>query len=205
MRAIRAAIHRRKLSPIKLFLLPAPKPQLKILITEAGQFHESSVGLPFIDIRQRHAVERIVFTGRIDRHIAEHKKIADAQLRMKAVIPDHIAGKAGRPRQAESILLFSRLVRQIQRRGIGHFKHVRHVAGSAGIEDGNTRAAVLHNIQHAAHKKACIERNGLARLEIDAQLPFILRVCDEPFEPLRIVAPAGDMVAAAHIQRSPCG
>ena len=71
--------------------------------------------------------------------------------------------RAGKARGAG---LFSRFGCGKQRRAVGHFDHIRHMAGGAGIQNGDGCIAVLYHIQHAAEQEARVQGAGFARFQI---------------------------------------
>ena len=95
---------------------------------------------------------------------------------------------------------FSRLLRAVQRRAVGHFQHVRHMAGRAGVQNGDPRPAVLQHIQYAGGQIARIQRAGFSRLQIDQHIPPLLRPADAPFQTGNIISGPGDVVSAAEIE-----
>ena len=100
---------------------------------------------------------------RSDRHISEQKQVPLPQRRGKAVFPDHVPRQTGGAAQADGAGQFSRLLRTVQRWTVGHFQHVRHMAGRAGVQNGDLRHAVLQHIQYAGGQIARIQRAGFPR------------------------------------------
>ena len=72
-----------------------PEPAFKIRVAEARQFPELSIPVHPVNVRQRHAVERVVFAGGIDGHVSEHQAAARFRFAVQAVFTDHIACQAG--------------------------------------------------------------------------------------------------------------
>ena len=73
----------------------AAQPRFKIMIPKCADIFNCAIFTNDPDRGQRHPVESVVFTGGVDRHVAEHQAIALPQRRVKAVIADNIAGQAG--------------------------------------------------------------------------------------------------------------
>ena len=86
-----------------------------------------------INGRQVHAVEGIVFHHGIDSHITEHHAASGTQGLVKAVIPDHVSRQTGRAAQAVIIGLFPQSASPGDWGPVGHFQHIRHMAGGRGI------------------------------------------------------------------------
>ena len=82
----------------------------EIRISEIRQSFQLSGFRPNPDIRQRHSVKGVILAGRINRHIAEHQALPFGERRIKAVIADDIARKAGRAAEPIDIRLFAVLV-----------------------------------------------------------------------------------------------
>ena len=76
------------------------------------------------------------------------------QLTRKGVVPHHISGQTGGPGQAERVALPRLSVRPQDGGLVGHLQHIGHVAGGAGVQNGDLGAAVLHNVQHPADQVA---------------------------------------------------
>ena len=139
-------------------------------VAELRQPRERAVFAAAPDVRQRHPVEGIVLARRVNCHIPEHEQVARLRRAVKAVVPDDVPGEARRPGQPRRVL--SRAVRAVKRRGIGHFQHVGHMAGGAGVQDRDARRAVLHDVQHAADEEA--RSDSMMTLRISTKVMFSL-------------------------------
>ena len=90
------------------------------------------------------------------------------------------------------------------RRAVWHLQHIRHMAGGGRIQNGNL-SAVFDDIEHGAAQDACVQRDGLARLQIDLQPIALLDAVDAALEPRNVIARPGDVVPAAEVQPAQSG
>ena len=117
-----------------------------------------------VNVRKGHAVEGIVFAGRVNRHVTEDQAVTDARHLIKAVISDDITCKTRGPAKANREGLFTCLAGTIQGRTIGHLNNVGHVTGSAGIDDDILNVIVFRNVEHCRNEITGIQRTGLTGL-----------------------------------------
>ena len=118
----------------------------------------------------------------------------------KAVIAHHVPGKAGGAAQPEGAGLFPRLARIQQGRAVGHLDDIRRVAGCGHVQNGKMCLAVLQGVQHRGDEVACVQRPGLAGLQIHLHAVLFLRPGDALFQRGKVVIRAGDVVPAAKVE-----
>lgn len=78
------------------------KTLFKVRIGKSPKVLYVFVRMQYRNVRQSHAIEGVIFTHRIDRHIAEQEEISLLQGRGEAIISDHISGQTGRPAQTDA-------------------------------------------------------------------------------------------------------
>ena len=72
------------------------------------------------------------------------------------------------------------------------------------IQNGDL-SAVFHDIEHGGAQDARVQRDGLARLQIDLQAIALLDAVDAALEPRNVIARPGDVVPAAEVQPAQSG
>ena len=151
------------------------------------------------DRRQADAVEGGGLDHGVVGHVGEHQAVADLERRIEGVVADHVAGEAGHAPQAVGVGLLVRLAATDDLRAVGHLQHVGHVRRGGGVEDGDG-AVILDDIQYGADQVAGVQRDRLARLQVDGEVRMALpEVPDHPHQPLDVVVVTGDMVPAAEV------
>ena len=86
-------------------------------------------------------------------------------------------------------------------RRVRHLQHIRHVAGGTDVEN-RVRDAVDRrlDLKDARLQRARVERNRLARLQIDAEVRMArTEILKQGHQPRHIVIRARDVVAAAEV------
>ena len=123
--------------------------------------------------RERHSVKGIVLTGGVDRHISKQQPLSLDDLPGETVISDHISCKAGRSCQppCPAVRTVSSFCSE-NRRQIGHFNDIRHVAGSTGIQNGDLCIFIFHSIQYRCQEITGVQGTCLSRLQIYHDAPF---------------------------------
>ena len=175
-------------------------PHLEILIAELYKLAAGAGGVHRPDGRKGHAVEGIVLAGGVDGHIPEEETVALGEGGVEAIIADDIPGQAGRAAEPEGDGPFAGVARVQQGRAVGHLDDVRRVAGSGQIQDGKAGIAVAQGVQHRGDEITCVQRPGLAGLQIDLYAVLRLRLGDAALQRGQVVAGAGDVVSAAKVQ-----
>ena len=80
-----------------LFLFSQTIPE--IIISEVAQFFYNARFMADVEVRQRHSIECIGFTGRINSHITKEKQITCFERPVKTILPNDIARQVGPPRR----------------------------------------------------------------------------------------------------------
>lgn len=88
---------------------PAPQTATEILVAKVGQPGQAAILPQEPDIRQRHAVEGVIFAGGVDGHISKHQPLARGQRGVEAVIAHHIPCQAGGAAQPHGAGAFRRV------------------------------------------------------------------------------------------------
>ncbi len=153
----------------------------------------------------RHPVEEGGLHHRVMDHVVEDDAVADFQGLGEGEVAhaDEVAGQAGAAAQAIDVL--AALVGfggPEDRRFVGHFQAVGHVAGEGDVEHRDLDALVLHDVLHGGGEHAGLPAHGLARLE-DYLLQVRVaaaEVLQQPDEVRDVVVGAGDVVPAAHVE-----
>lgn len=147
---------------------------------------------------QPHAIER----GRLDhgvvRHVEEHQLVADRERAIEAVVADHVAGQAGHAAEPVGVRPVAGLAGADDHRAVRHLEHIGHVRGRRGVEDRDVHA-VVHHVEHAGDQHAGAERDRLAGLEVDLDVPLAAELVDQPDQAVAVVVGARDVVSAAEV------
>ena len=125
-----------------MFQRPVSEPHFKVLIAKFRKRNTFAIQLFQINAGQRHAVKCVIFHGGVYGHILNYHALSDLQRRIEALFTDHIARQTAGPAQTIGKCFFTLFAGISQRRAIGHFQHIRHMARSTGIHNGNVHAVV---------------------------------------------------------------
>ena len=150
-------------------------------------------------VGQGHSVEGVGLDHGVQGHVLQHNAAAFFQRLIEGVIADHIPGQAGRPGQPVGVGLFAGLPAAPHRGPVGHFQHVGHMAGGGSIQNGNVHAVVNH-FQHLADQEARVQHHRFARLQVHLHAVGFAQAAHQLYQPLHVVAGAGDVVPAAQVQ-----
>ena len=117
---------------------------------------------------------------------------------VKRIVADHISGQTGGPGQTIGIGLFAGFAAVTQGRAVRHLQHIRHVAGSGGIQDGDIHA-VVQGIQHPGDQLAGIEHYGFSGLQIDLHAVRFPQTAYQGDQAIHLVVRPGDVVPASQV------
>ena len=175
------------------------KSVLKVVVAEAAHEGGAGVGAAAIDGGQGHAVEGVGFNHGVEGHVVEDEFVAHGQRLVEGVVADDVAGQAGWPAEAIGVGAFAGFAGMFQRRAIGHFDDVGHVAGGGGVDDGDVHA-VVDEVDDAGDKVAGVEDDGFSRFEVDVEVIVFAQSAQGLNEGVDVVVSTGDVVAATEIE-----
>ena len=153
----------------------------------------------------------------LNRHVAKDNRVAFAQLVLERIDAYLVTRKARRPAETVEIGAWparrslgkgGRFLRisvdnpTDDRRGVGHFDDIRHVACRTCVENrvGNAVRALRLDFEDARLERSRIERNRLARFKIDDKMRVSrLEIVQERNKTIDIVTLARDVVTAAKV------
>ena len=153
---------------------------------------------------QRHPVEGVRLDHGIERHVFQDELVALLQGAVKGIVADDVAGEAGRPAEPIGKRLFLRFAAALQGRAVGHFQHVRHMAGGRNVQNGDVDP-VVHRLQHVRVQRPRVEDDRFPGFEIDVRAIFFAQPADDADQSVPIVAVPRDVMPAAEVEPAHTG